>query len=210
MHGHAIFGVVSDTGTGTTRRIPMSGECLFFFASPTWLRRGSDTLAVKKKSQMSDLWPLPAAAALRRSPELDRADRRAPPLSFFFFFCFFFVFFFFALSPRCLLSSSLVHFNFSNTVLYFLFVLCVFCQPHESHFQILTIEYHRSVMMPLICHHFQIVGGFQVFCGQQKQRLQLHADLGLNFLKIFTRTYGVWIIGDVWCVLTTTFFFFFR
>ncbi|KAK7822531.1 hypothetical protein CFP56_036340 [Quercus suber] len=38
LHGHAIFGVVSvsDTRTGTTRRIPVSGECpLFFFVSPT-------------------------------------------------------------------------------------------------------------------------------------------------------------------------------
>ena len=40
LHGHAIFGVVSvsDTGTGTTRWIPGSGECplfFFFFVSPT-------------------------------------------------------------------------------------------------------------------------------------------------------------------------------
>ena len=39
LHGHAIFGVVSvsDIGTGTTRRIPVSGECplFFFFVSPT-------------------------------------------------------------------------------------------------------------------------------------------------------------------------------
>ena len=32
LHGHGIFGVVSvsDTGTGTTRRIPVSGECPLF------------------------------------------------------------------------------------------------------------------------------------------------------------------------------------
>ena len=71
LHGHAIFGVVlvSDTGTGTTRRIPVSGECpLFFFfrfsdtrrrgadTAPTQLRRGSDasdTPAVKKKKKIS-------------------------------------------------------------------------------------------------------------------------------------------------------------
>ena len=37
-------GHVSDTGTGTTRRIPVSGECLFFFffASPTRHRHGFD------------------------------------------------------------------------------------------------------------------------------------------------------------------------
>ena len=71
LHGHAIFGVVSDTGTGTTRRIPVSGECplllfsffffFFFFlthvdVAPTRLRRGSDvsdTPAVKKKKKIS-------------------------------------------------------------------------------------------------------------------------------------------------------------
>ena len=58
LHGHAIFGVVSvsDTGTGTTRRIPVSGECPLFFSflrhAPTWRRHSSDasdTPAVKKK-----------------------------------------------------------------------------------------------------------------------------------------------------------------
>ena len=94
------------------RRVSLSFFFFFFRFSDmafTWLRSGSDTPAVKKKekSQMSDLSPLPAAtaAALRRSPELDRADRRAAPLSFFFF-CFFF--FFFALSPRCLLLLLLL------------------------------------------------------------------------------------------------------
>ena len=46
---HVSVGHVSDTGTGTTRRIPVSGECpLFFFFSflrhaPTRRRHGSDT-----------------------------------------------------------------------------------------------------------------------------------------------------------------------
>ena len=48
LHGHAIFGVVSvsDTGTGTTRRIPVSGECplfFFFFRFSDTRRRGADT-----------------------------------------------------------------------------------------------------------------------------------------------------------------------
>ena len=59
LHGHAIFGVVSlsDTGTGTTRRIPVSGECLFFFfcfSDTCW--RGadaSDMPAVQKKKKIS-------------------------------------------------------------------------------------------------------------------------------------------------------------
>ena len=41
LHWHVIFGVVSDTGTGMTCRIPVSGESLsffFFLAFPTWLR----------------------------------------------------------------------------------------------------------------------------------------------------------------------------
>ena len=143
---------MSDTGTGMTHLIPVSGECLFFFflffrfsdMAPTRLWHGSDVAPTcqqwkkKEKSQMSDLSLLPAA--LRHSPELDRADRRAAPLSFFFF-CFFFFFFFF---------FFFVHFNFSNTFLYFLFVLWVFCQPHVK--VTLTIEYHMSAMMSLICH----------------------------------------------------------
>ena len=106
LHGHAIFGVEHVSDTVRVRlawfRCPAS---VFFFSllrhGFEWLRRGSNSQQRKKKkekSQMSDLSPLPTAAALRRSPELDWADRRAAPLSFFFF-----CFFFFALSPRCLL-----------------------------------------------------------------------------------------------------------
>ena len=50
LHGHAMS--VSDTGMGMTRRIPMSGECLFlfffFFLTPTRLRHASGE---KKNSQ---------------------------------------------------------------------------------------------------------------------------------------------------------------
>ena len=57
LHGHAIFGVMSvsdvlDTGTGTTLRIPVSGECPLSFFFFTFLRHGSDVSdmpAVKKK-----------------------------------------------------------------------------------------------------------------------------------------------------------------
>ena len=54
LHGHAIFGVVSvsDTGTGTTRWIPVSGGVsLFFFFFFSRLQHGfdaSDTPAIKK------------------------------------------------------------------------------------------------------------------------------------------------------------------
>ena len=151
LHGHAIFGVVSVSDTCRTPvrvrlawfRCPASVSFFFFCFSDTALmrlRHASSEKKKKKKSQMSDLSPLPTAtaAALCRLPELDRADRRAAPLSLFFF-CFFYVFFFF-----------FVHFNFSNTFLYFLFVLWVFCQPHVK--VTLTIEYHMSVMMSLICN----------------------------------------------------------
>ena len=61
LHGHAIFGVVSvsDTGTGTTRRIPVSGECFFFFhffdTAPTRLRHANTG---KKKKKITNVWPL--------------------------------------------------------------------------------------------------------------------------------------------------------
>ena len=143
----------------------------FFFASPTrlwhgseWLRRGSDTPAMEKKkkknhrcltSHLSPL-PLPLPSVARRSkiepigelllsPSSSSASfsfsfslLSHPDAFFVFFFCFFYVFF-----------LCFVHFNFSNTFLYFLFVLWVFCQPHVK--VTLTIEY-MSAMMSLICH----------------------------------------------------------
>ena len=152
-----------DSPNSSVRRVSLF---FFFFFSllrhgidvvSTRLRHGSDTAPTRQqwKKKITNVWPLTSArcrcrcrcppllviARSGQSVSSSSLHLRLPlllflflcsltqmPSSSVFFFCFFYVFFFF-----------FVHCNFSNTFLYFLFVLWVFCQPHVKVTLISTI-----------------------------------------------------------------------
>ena len=156
LHGHAIFGVVSvsDTGTSTTRRIPVSGECpLFFFSflrhAPTQRQHGSDTAPTRlrifrhasneEKKKISTYFGSfrPISAEMKISSDtrfwLKKNKKKSKSKSYLLLlgFVLFFLLIFFLISvSSSSSSSSSSSFGFGLLPDYLFFFICVLAVLH--------------------------------------------------------------------------------